>query len=220
MRMSLPAKAWQHVLGAITIGLIACGLLSCSQSPVRLHAAKHEYDPRDYQDIIERWTRRYEVYEAFVGKAFFTATYRSLEMRRAGLAWYQNIYQLPPNEMEPRRVREENEDSQYYEFFVAVSTHQREWNNLAEAATPWRIAIINQRNEELVATAVTKEDQKSAELRSIYPYIDEYVLTYTIRFPKIPPGRTTEFVTAEPGVMTLKFSGPAGIASLTWQLLD
>jgi len=202
----------------ISLILVCFFILSCGHPPIKLNQADNEYAPKEYPMIFEKWSRKNVIHENFLAQAFFNVTFLSLEMRRATLSKYQEMYQLPPNEVEQRRIRNESEGREYYDFFTAISTARSEWNNLDDDDTVWRVTMLNQKNEEMVAKSVVAVDEESIELRKLYPYIDEYSKCYRVRFVRVPPGRTTDFLADEDGKISLKFSGPVGQAELIWLL--
>jgi hypothetical protein len=205
----------------LTMGLIltlSMCLSGCGTPSVNLNKAAAEYAPQDYQLILKQWTRKFEIYDYFVGQAFLSATWKSKEMRRAALSFYQDMYQIPPTDLEQRRALDASEDREYYDYFVSMTTHRQEWNNVADEDSQWRVTLVNQRSEEVVARSIEIMNCESVELQKMYPYIDAYSKCYKIRFPKIPTGRSTEFIPNNAGAVTLRFTGPVGQASMTWKV--
>jgi hypothetical protein len=168
----------------------------------------------DYEDVLEQWTRRDEVYDKLYSVAFLHATYHSPAFRRAFLVRHPNVYG-PGSEEASRLMLTRPEAENFHEFFVSVSTSNPKWNDLNRDDSIWQVTLTSDGGEPVDADVARVKT--TANLRAIYPYITPYAKTYAVRFPRSTfTGQPV--LTPKTKALELHVKSALGEASLVWRI--
>jgi hypothetical protein len=194
--------------------VLVVGLIGCA-TPVPLTLTPtREIKASDYDDVLQRWTRRDDVYDGLDSKLFVHATFHSPEFRRAFALRHTDVYG-PGSEEASRLLLTSPEAEEQLEFFFSASTSSPPWNDFDRQDSIWRVTLEGDDHERV--DGKVQRLRASANLRVIYPYITDFAKTYAVRFPRTTPsGRpiisnfTERFV--------LRFSSALGTANLVWNL--
>src|SRR5260370_8154347 len=79
------------------------------------------------------------------------------------------------------RLREEARSPSFFAVAYVPDTTANDWN---EPHSVWRIALNMGLGERTPARGQRYEVPFNAEMRALYPYIDDYSVAYVIRFPE------------------------------------
>ncbi len=196
---------------ALWLGLFLAG---CLPGAVNLPGVGGD----EYERELARWTRKIEVYRRFEAKVFVTATYQAPSFRMAYIRKRTAILGLP----EPDRHRLEEEQKRradaFHEFFVAVYTGDRRWNDLDQPDTIWRVTLQNDRGEQVAPHEIVRVDAKHAEIASFYPYLDAFRKGYFIRFPKTSLELNSPILGPSVRSFKLVLSSSVAVAKLSWEV--
>ncbi|MCC6751006.1 MAG: hypothetical protein IT371_25340 [Deltaproteobacteria bacterium] len=199
---------------ALLLAIAGCAEVA---TPVSLTPPTAGYGPNDYPEVLGRWTRNARVLKQLDTALDAHATIFSPDFISAYVARRARIFKLP---REQHWRLEQELLAQWRDSIpvvVSAATHDRSWNDFHRKNSVWRIALVNDRNEQVDAKEIRQEPQISATIAELFPYVDRFSQFYWLRFPRVlPDGRP--FLAAEARQLTLRFAGPLGLAELTWLL--
>jgi len=209
----MSARRW-FVLLLTALGSLAAGC--SSPPPASLYGTGHQISAKEYADVLATWTRSDKVYGGLDTKMFITGTFHSSEFRRAFAVAFPEIYGHGGNITRRELVDLTENVEQFHNFFVAVYTSDRKWNDLAKPDSIWRVSLVG--SEEVAVDAaeivIVKLD---ANLRAVYPYVGRFDEGYLVRFPLtdamhrlVLDGKSTS--------VTLRIASALGVAELRWAL--
>lgn len=189
--------------------------LACSgpQAPLRLQPQEN-VSAEDYDRMLDRWTRRDEVFDGLFSIIFVHASFHSPELRRAFLEKFPESYGRGSDEARRLTLADPSAES-HWEFFLAASTAKPRWNDLAREDSIWRVTL--RADDGPVVDAKVRRIDLNANLRRFYPFISPFALTYGLEFPL-----TT--IEGEPTIgprtrqLVLRISSALGAAEMTWTL--
>jgi hypothetical protein len=198
---------------AIALWVLGGACASAPKEPLMLQPA-HEFDADDYERVLERWTRKDEVYDGLDSKLFVFATFHSPEFRRAFLLRHTDVYGKGSEEAS-RLMLTTPEAEEHLEFFFSASTASPQWNDFAQKDSIWRITVEGDEGERV--DGKVERLKTTANLRVIYPYINDFARTYAVRFPRMTASGHPVIHAGSRG-FTLRISSALGEARLRWDL--
>jgi hypothetical protein len=174
-----------------------------------------------YGQELAKWTRKTTLYSGLETRGFCRIVYLSPEMVDVQAKEISQMRaELPDQAQRTReRLRQQAATPTLFAIFYTPEKISNDWN---ERNSVWRIALnlgLGQVEPERIERL---ERPFNAELRHLYPYLDDYSVAYVIHFPapNAPPGvpfRPTEAhltVAGAPGRMDFvwDFTKPAAAA--------
>ena len=217
------------VFGKVAIAIVALCAASCRSLPFP--------DPHlegDYGRALKRWTRTVALYGGLETRAFVRLVYLSPEFVTAQAQELSRMRAELPDQAQATlaRMREEYGKPAFFAIAYMPDRTANDWN---EPGSVWRIAMNLGLGERAPDRMVRYERPFSAELRALYPYLDEYSIAYLIRFPEpapavqesnaastpvkpaqVPPARPLEaFIPSETHVV---IAGALGKMTFNWRL--
>ena len=167
-----------------------------------------------YGRTLGRWTRKAALYSGLETRAFVRLVYLSPEVIAAQAKEISQMRAELPDQAAStiERLRKEDE---HPTFFAIVYVPDRTANDWNEPNSVWRIAINTGFGEHAPERVERLERPFTAELRALYPYLDEYSVAYVLHFPDGhgPDG-------SEPTDAQLIAAGALGKMEFRWLLSD
>ena len=203
------------------VSLLLLGASGCTtRSPVvNLSPTSHKYGQKAYQRVFSHWTRNSKIIklERLDTTIRVHATCLAPDFTAAYVARYEHLFKLPGRER-MRIAREMNEAwDKTYSFAVAAATTDFRWNDFDKKRSIWRVALINDMQQQVAPVEVTAEKVITATIREMFPYVGDFYRFYRIRFPrKLSDG--TPLIRKDSRYMALRFAGPLGHTELVWRL--
>ena len=208
----------------VSAAIIAFATVGCRSLPFP--------DPHlegEYGKALKRWTRTVTLYSGLETRAFARVVYLSPEFVFAQAQQLSRMRaELPDQAAETlARMREEYRQPSFFAIAYMPDRSANDWN---EPISVWRIALNIGLGERAPDRIVRIERPFSAELRALYPYLDEYSTAYVLRFPEpTPPQMETNVTTAQvppprpmesfiPAEAHLVIAGALGRMSFNWRL--
>ena len=150
----------------------------------------------DYGKALKRWTRTVAAYSGLETRAFVRMIYLTPEFVTAqGLELSRMRAELPDQAAQTlARLREENRQPS---FFAVVYIPDRTANDWNEPDSVWRIALNLGEGERKPDRVLRFDRPFNAELRALYPYLDEYSTAYRLHFPEGAAPQPTPVTTAQ-----------------------
>jgi hypothetical protein len=174
----------------------------------------------EYGLALKTWTRTVALYGGLETRAFVRLVYLSPQFLEAQAKQLSLLRAELPDQA--RITREKLlADNASPTFFAVAYIPDHTADDWQKKDSVWRIAL-NMGLGEMQPTSVKRFDPPfSAELRALYPYLDDYQTGYVIRFPdpRLPqpaPGEPqVRFIPAEANVV---IAGAPGKMSFHWRM--
>lgn len=136
----------------------------------------------EYGKALKKWTRQVALYSGLETRAFVRVVYLSPEFVDA------QAKELSAMRAElPEKARETSaklhEQYRQPSFFAIVYIPDKTANDWNEPGSVWRLALNVGLGERAPEKVERFEVPFNAELRALYPYLDEYSVAYLLRFP-------------------------------------
>ncbi len=167
-----------------------------------------------YGSTLARWTRKAALYSGLETRAFVRIVYLSPELVAAQAREISQMRAELPDQAAATRERLRGENG-HPTFFAIVYVPDRTANDWNEPNSAWRLAVNTGFGERAPERVERLERPFTAELRSLYPYLDDYSVAYVLHFPDAhgPDG-------SEPTDVQLIAAGALGKLQFTWLLAD
>jgi hypothetical protein len=204
--------------------MIAMASISCRSLPFP--------DPHlegDYGRTLKRWTRTVSVYSGLETRAFVRMVYLTPEFVAAQAQQISRMRAELPDQAAETLARKREEYRQP-SFFAVAYMPDRTANDWNEPESVWRIALNLGEGERRPDRIIRYDRPFNAELRALYPYLDEYSTAYLLRFPEpAPPTQETTVTTAQvpaprplesfiPSEAHVVVAGALGKLTFNWRL--
>jgi hypothetical protein len=182
----------RRVRQIVAFAIIAATSISCRSLPFP--------EPRlegDYGKALKRWTRAVSAYSGLETRAFVRIIYLAPEFVSAQAQEIARMRaELPDQAAETlARLREEYRQPSFFAVAYMPDRSANDWN---EPESVWRIALNLGEGERRPDRIIRYDRPFNAELRALYPYLDEYSTAYLLRFPEsVPPAQETNATTAQ-----------------------
>ena len=203
------------------IALLSMSLLvsACETRQLRgvLHGPARDLRPKDYPKVLKTWTKSAKIYHDLDSKMFITGTFHSPEFRRVFALAFPDIYGHGGNVTRRELVDLTDDIEQYFNFFVAVYTADRKWNDLSKPDSIWRLSLEGSEGVTVSPSEIVQV-KIDANLRAVYPYIDRFDKAYLVRFKLADPMNR---LVIEPSSdrFKLRIVSALGGADLEWLLV-
>jgi hypothetical protein len=183
----------------------------------------------EYGVALKKWTRTVALYSGLETRAFVRIVYLTPDFVEAQAKEISRMRaELPDQAAETlARMREEYRPPS---FFVVAFMPDKTANDWNEPNSVWRIALNLGMGERPPDRIVRYDIPFNAELRALYPYLDDYSVAYLVRFPEpSPPQMETNATTAQapppqpvpnftPSEAALVAAGAVGRMHFHWRL--
>ncbi len=166
-----------------------------------------------YQQILNRWTRRAEIYNGFDSRVFLAGTIQSLSFRKARIKRVARFRGMSPVEIEKAWEKEREEYFKNVEILIAVHVNERRFDDFSRSDSIWRI-VLETENGVVFPFSVKRLRRPTVTMRVLYPYIDEFWSVYRISFSW--PSSEDQKVPAELGRIMVRFSSSLGKMDLVY----
>ena len=140
----------------------------------------------EYGKALKKWTRQVALYSGLETRAFVRVVYLSpafVDAQAKELS--QMRAELPDKAQETwSKLREQYRPPTFFAIVYMPDKTANDWN---EGGSVWRLALNLGLGERAPDRVQRFEVPFNAELRALYPYLDEYSVAYLIRFPEAAP---------------------------------
>lgn len=194
--------------------IVAMAVSSCAGDPRPLTLRPDPtIRPEDYEDVLERWTRKAEIYDVIQPIAYIRATLHSPEMRKAFLQRFPDVY--GPGSEEARRLTLADPSAETkWAFFLSASTVKQSYNDFQRPDSIWRVTL--RADDGPVVDAQVRAIPLNANLRVFYPYLTPFASGYGLEFPLTVDGEP--LIGPETRRLVLRLSSAIGETELVWEL--
>ncbi|HYV68392.1 MAG TPA: hypothetical protein VE964_19290 [Myxococcales bacterium] len=167
----------------------------------------------EYGLVLGKWTRSVTLYSGLETRGFCRAVFLSPEFVDAQAKKISEMRAELPDEAQRtrERLRAQAATPTVFAIFYTPDKQSNDWN---EKDSVWRIAL-NQGLGQVEPQKIERYERPfNAEIRSLYPYLDDYSVAYLIHFPgqSAPAG----FTATE---LQMVVAGALGKMDFKWNLL-
>jgi hypothetical protein len=175
-------------------------------------AAADAAQEREYRQILARYSDRSEQYDRLDTRFFCAATFQSVPFREARVRRAAAFRVLPPAEVERQLASERASAATAHQVFLAAHFDDPRSDDLDRPHSQWRLALVTPRGE-VTPVKVERVGRSTADLRSLYPYFDEFWVGFEIAFPrKLPDG--SDLIPEGTDAVTFRMASALGNAEL------
>lgn len=140
----------------------------------------------EYGKAVKKWTRRVALYSGLDTNAFVRIVYLSPEFVAAQAREISKMRAELPDKAAETLARM-LEQARHPTFFAVAYMPDKTANDWNEPNSVWRIALNLGLGEKAPERVQRFEVPFNAELRVLYPYLDDYSVGYLLRFPEPSP---------------------------------
>ena len=186
----------------------------CARAPGRVSLRPDwPAQPDSYKRAYRDWTRHGLVRSHYQEVLKVYATFKSPAFRAAYAARKAQDASLSATEAESLEAAERAAAAGPYEVQLLVTTWDYRENDLHKGKnSSWRVALTDDRGNEVLAESIVRDRRPRQMLRSEYPDLADFAIVYVARFP-----RTVELLRADATRISLKLSSPRGAVTLIWR---
>ena len=170
----------------------------------------------EYGKALKKWTRQVALYSGLETRAFVRIVYLSPDFVDSQAKELSRMRAELPDQASQTlaRLRQEYRNPS---FFAVVYMPDRTANDWNEPGSVWRLALNMGLGERAPEKVQRFETPFNAELRALYPYLDEYSVAYLMKFPEpaLPPGAPASFTPVEAQLIV---AGALGNMQFRWRL--
>lgn len=192
----------------LVLVVAACG---ASEPRVRL-TEEWPAQTDDYDDVVDRWTRRGTLRGGYQEVLELAATLKSPEWRVAHASRDADNRGLQGEARAQLLAQAQAAAAGPYELQVMVTTWDRRENDLHRGAkSVWKIVLLDEQGMEIVPLEVVKDKRPAFVVRAEYPAFGDFAESYIARFPR-------DSKIMGPGVkrVRLRISSARGGLELAW----
>jgi len=201
---------------ALLAAVVFVGLAACSAPPLTLDGGNESAKGWDYQDLHRVWTRGSQLYRDFESIASGEATFLSASLVEGWLAEYERIFKPLKEDLDGRRAHWNGLLANHECVMLALTTQQREWNDLALGNSMWKAYLTTNEGTRVSSTHATPMKLKDPTNRHFFPQVRVFYDGYTLCFPKMQSG--TKVLGSGVTGFEVELSSTLGRLAFKWQL--
>jgi hypothetical protein len=174
---------------------------------------------REYFDQLKKWSRYGHIQADFDDTLAVNSTLQSPEFAGAFAEKWIEVYKLNEPDAVRKRAEVLGEIADVWQFHMESATHKYEDNEFGNLRSPWRVALVDDRNRSVQPIEVKLDRGPRDVTTAFFPYATIFSRGWRVRFPRtLPDG--TPLVGPDTKRLTFRISGPAGSLDMTWKLAD
>lgn len=202
MRPAPPASAGGHPrsrdrdrLTCVLVAVLVAGLAGCQTGYPAVRLTEDWPNAvRDYEDVVEDWTRRAKLQAEFQEVCELVATLKSAEWRAAHAAHQAELRGLTGEARSELIAKSRADAAGPYEFEVMFTTWDRRENDLDRGKkSVWRVVLLDDSGAEIEPLEIVRDRRPANIVRAEFPGFGEFATPYIARFPRTAsifgPGR-------------------------------
>jgi hypothetical protein len=174
----------------LRLGALLMALTGCVSTPPTLGdpppALKDEREELAYQQVLERYTARDELYSGFDTVLFAAATLQTEAFRQARVQRTGTFKALPQERVQELLTQEMAEAVKTHEFFLGVHVYNYRYEDFDRASSIWNMVLVTPMGE-VRPVSVERLGRADQDMRAFYPYLGTFWVGYRVRFPTTFP---------------------------------
>jgi hypothetical protein len=198
----------RRLLLVLAIGVTACG---ASEKKVDL-AGEWPSTVRTYPEVVQEWTRRERLRDAYQETLELSGTLKSPEWYAAFGERDADNRGLVGEAREQRRAQAKADAAGPYEVELLVTTWDRRENDLDRGQkSVWKVNLLDAAGKEIPPLEIIKDKRPGYVIRAEFPDLGDFATAYLARFP-----REANLFGPNARQVRLRMSSPRGGVTLTW----
>jgi len=169
----------------------------------------------EYGKALKKWTRQVALYSGLETRAFVRIVYLSPDFVDSQAKELSRMRAELPDQAADTlaRLRQEYRNPSFFAIVYMPDKTANDWN---EPGSVWRLALNMGLGERAPEKVTRYETPFNAELRALYPYLDDYSVAYLIKFPDpVPSDAPVSFTPVEAQLIV---AGALGKMQFRWRL--
>jgi hypothetical protein len=173
----------------------------------------------EYGLALKKWTRKVALYSGLETRAFVRMVYLSPEFVNAQALELSRMRAEQPDQA-AATLAHLRADYRQPSFFAVVYIPDRTANDWNQTDSVWRLALNMGIGERPPDRIRRYEVPFNAEIRALYPYLDDYSVGYLIRFPDPAPTPSSQAAAERFTPVEAQFiaAGALGKMMFRWRL--
>jgi hypothetical protein len=161
-------------------------LCACGTAAVDLSERERDFQPRDYREIHERWTREIKILpvDGIENVLAADVTHLSFEFRWAYVVKTAHDLRLSPGERQALNAEQFSRLELGHEFFVSCMSGLARANNLEPGEGPWQIRLVDDRGRQAAPVEVVRVRRPSAAEIKYFGFDPVHRQAFRILFPR------------------------------------
>ncbi len=174
---------------------------------------------REYFSVLEKWTKKADIYNKLNTVMYIRATYLSRPFVRAYAKEYAKYYLLNSKAYKEKFNGLAPAFNSRITLLVSVYTPKKSYNNMDSKRSIWTIYLVNSEGESIMPQSVKPSQKKRVFLRKFFPYVTDWSKQYIIKFPRYYDKKSRKlFINSGTKYIKLIITGVNGKAVLRWNL--
>ncbi len=211
-----PKKCLFFVIIALILLTIGCQGAKKKDQPIH-YTPDSQFNP-EYKTVFKLWTREDRIYKGFDCKLIATATYKSIQFRKAYTREYSQLYRLNAADEEKFYKDQENAADTYNEFIFAAYVPEKKWDDFQKEKSTWKIYLRVDDGAWITPVEIRKLERNNVVLKHFFPYVTPWKSVYLVRFPSRHRETGETLVGDMAGTLTFSVSSVLGSAEMAWDL--
>ena len=170
----------------LRLGALLMALAGCVSTPPTLGepppVLKDERQELGYQQVLDRYTGRAELYSGFDTVLFAAATLQTEPFREARIHRTASFKALPQERARELITQEMAEAVKTHEFFLGVHVFNYRYDDFDRPSSIWNMVLVSPAGE-VRPVSVERLGRADMEMRAFYPYMGTFWVAYRVRFP-------------------------------------
>lgn len=194
-------------------------VLACGPKPVDIGHQSRSYEPSDYRDIFECWSREIRILPVDGVENVLTAraTYLSYEFRSAYVVRVASDLRYTPAEKQQLLARELDAEKGKHEFFVSLMSGLDNCDELDTDEGPWRIRLVDDRGRGVVPEAVVEVRKPTAAEIKYFDFDPVQRKAYRLSFPVLADDGQP-IISSRTRSFSLTFSSAFSQGDMEWEI--
>lgn len=192
-------------------------LCACGGQYNELYGKRRVITPKNYEQVYDQWTRDADdfSYQALQDVLHVTATFQTIEFRRAYIVRYAHDHQLTTEQREEMLTLARSDTRHFHRFFVTMSGRRYRESDLTHERSAWRVLLLTDQGIQAEPVEVERLHRPGSNVQVYYPSISPFRHAFKIAFP----GTNTDgdpVLSSKNAYVILRFAGALGKVDLKW----
>ncbi len=204
----------------LSVALIAGSILwlGCSSPQVNMDRGTRSFQPYDYQEVFNTWSREFQILPVDGIENVLTArgTYLSREFRAAYVARVAHDLRLSSTERQELDDQQLRAGSESHEFFVTLMSGVSKTDDLDPEKGTWHIYLEDDSGRRVAPTSIEEIRKPSISETKYFGFDKAHRKAYRILFPLMTDDGSP-LLTESTRFFSLAFSSALGQGTMQWE---
>ena len=210
--------ATAYVKSAVLFVCVAIVLVGCKTHRVNLASPEQTFEPGDYSDVFDLWSREFQLVPLDGVQNVLTArgTYLSYEFRLAYIERVAHDFRLSPQERRDLENAEFKALDEHHEFFVTVMSGIPKSDDIDQDRGEWSIRLKDDKGRQSAPVEIRKIRKPTLREGKYFSFDKAQRTAYRIFFSRTGPDGQP-ILSGSTQFFTLSFSSALGQADMRWE---